>query len=84
MHLSIMSWLFMFITSIIFKYCYVHRLPLYYIALNDISSVIDYYIGIPINDVTLLGLHLTLVGLLILGYSMYYVKNNKKFIIIDN
>ena len=84
MHLSIMSWLFMFISSIVFKYCYIHRLPLYYIALNDISSTVDYYIGIPIDDKTLLGIHIILIGILIFCYTLYYVKNNKKPIIVDN
>ena len=84
MHLSIMSWLFMFISSIVFKYCYVHRLPLYYIALNDISSTVDYYIGIPVSDITLLGIHIVLRGILIFGYTLYYVRNNKKLVIVDN
>ena len=84
MHLSIMSWLFMFISSIVFKYCYVHRLPLYYIALNDISSTVDYYIGIPVSDITLLGIHIVLIGILIFGYTLYYVRNNKKLVIVDN
>ena len=71
-HTSIVSWLFMLLSSIVFRFCYVHRLPLYYIAINDMTSVIDYYIGIPISEITLLGVHLVLIGLLIFGYTYYY------------
>lgn len=74
-HISITSWSFMFLTSVIFKYCYVHRLPLYYIALNDITTIIDTYIGIPTSDINLLGVHLILIGMLIFGYTYYYVNN---------
>lgn len=77
-HTSIISWLFMLLSSIIFRFCYVHRLPLYYIAINDITSVIDYYIKIPISEISLLGVHLIIIGLLIFGYTYYYVKHYKK------
>ena len=78
-HISVFPWIFLYLTSIVFKYCYVHRLPLYYIALCDIITLIDYYIKIPISDANLLNLHIFLVGLLILGYSYYYIsKQNER------
>ena len=73
-HISISSWIFMYISSVVFKYCYVHRLPLYYIALNDIITVSDFYLTIPLSDNNLLIVHLLLIALLIFGYSYYYVK----------
>ena len=42
-HISIFPWIFMFITSKIFRYCYVHRLPLYYIGVNELLTPTDYY-----------------------------------------
>jgi hypothetical protein len=72
--MSLFSWLFMFLTSIIFRYCYVHRLPLYYIAVNEFLVNLDYYIGIPVSDVKLLLMLLTAIIILIFGYSYYYVK----------
>lgn len=74
MHLSIASWLFMYLASFVFRYCYIHRLPLYYIATNEIITNIDYYIGIPIEDIELLFLHLAIIGILILWYSYFYFK----------
>ena len=66
---------FVYITSRIFKFCYIHRLPLYYLALGDLTSIIDYYFPIPISDIALLIIHLLLIGLLLFGYTYYYLKH---------
>lgn len=47
--MSFLPWCFFFLSSIVFKFCLFHRLPLYYIALNHILSMVDYYIGIPMD-----------------------------------
>ena len=73
-HISVIPWLFMYMTSHIFRYCYVHRLPLYYIASNELLIDTDYYIGLPVSDIKLLLIHLTAIIVLIFGYSYYYVK----------
>jgi hypothetical protein len=73
-HISVIPWLFMYMTSHIFRYCYVHRLPLYYIASNELLIDSDYYIGLPVSDIKLLLIHLTAIIVLIFGYSYYYVK----------
>ena len=85
-HLSIISWLFLYLTSFIFKYCYVHRLLLYYIGLNELITISNFYLTIPLSDNKLLIVHLLLIALLIFGYSIYYknVKINKKSITTDN
>lgn len=71
---SITTWSFMLLSSIVFRFCYVHRLPLYYILVNEITNFIDYYVGIPISEIKLLGVHLIFIGLLIFGYTYYYLK----------
>lgn len=76
-HISLFSWIFLYLTSIIFRYCYVHRLPLYYIASCDIITLTDYYIKIPISDANLINLHIFLVSLLIFGYTYFYISKNK-------
>jgi hypothetical protein len=72
-HISIVSWIFMLLSSIVFRFCYVHRIPLYYILFNDLTTVIDYYIGIPVSDFVILQYHIILIGLLIFGYTYYYI-----------
>lgn len=74
-NISITSWIFMMLSSIVFRFCYVHRLPLYYILVNELTTVIDTYIGIPISDMKLLGIHLIFIGLLVFGYTYYYFNN---------
>ena len=83
-HLSISSWLFMLLTSFVFKYCRIHRLPLYYIATNEIMNVTDYYIGIPISVRAFLCLHLLVIFMFMSLYIYIYVKGIKKSITIDN
>lgn len=73
-HVALFPWLILLGISIVFRYCYVHRLPLYYIATNEWITNIDYYIGIPLNVSNLIVIHLLLVASLIFGYSYYYVK----------
>lgn len=82
-NVSILTWIYLYINSLIFRYCYVHRLPLYYILFNDAITVIDYYKHIPISDFNLLIIHLILIGLLMFGYTWYYInfklnKNEQK------
>lgn len=73
---SLLTWLYLYFSSWRFRFCYVHRLPLYYILLNEIITSIDYLIGIPISDKSLMTVHILLIGILIFVYSYYY-KNNK-------
>ena len=77
--ISVFPWLYMYLTSHIFRYCYVHRLPLYYIAVNESLVNLDYYVGIPVDNVKLLLIHLTIMIGLIYGYSYYYVKHKLKW-----
>ena len=73
-HVALLPWIIFIYLSYELKFCYVHRLPLYYIAVNELLTNIDYYIGIPISDSNLLVAHLLIAASLILGYSYYYLK----------
>jgi len=73
-HMSLISWLYLLLTSMLFKFCYVHRLPLYYVGINELITCLDYYVGIPLEDFKLLIAHALLIIFLIFGYSYYYIK----------
>lgn len=73
-HVSFLSMCYIFINSIVYKFCYVHRLPLYYIATNELITVTDNYYQIPLNDFHLLVFHIIIIGILIFGYTFYYIK----------
>ena len=48
--MSLLTWIFMYIATIVFNFCSYHRMFLYYILIVDIINIIDYYISIPISD----------------------------------
>jgi hypothetical protein len=77
-HVSVVSWIYFYLNSLVFRYCYVHRLPLYYIALNELIVVTDAYYTIPVDDFILTAIHVAMIGILLLGYSYYYIKFKMK------
>lgn len=76
-HLSILSWLFLYLASYVFQFCTVHRLPLYYIALNDALVVSDNYIGIPLDIYNLFILHLLIIGVFIFLILYFHQKEKR-------
>ena len=48
--MSLLTWIFMYIATIVFNFCSYHRIFLYYILIVDIINITDYYSGIPISD----------------------------------
>lgn len=76
--ISILTWIFLYISSFVFKYCKYHRLMLYYIALNDIITIIDYHYRIPVEDETLFMIHSILLGIFIILIVIKHVTNHKR------
>lgn len=74
--MSLLTWIFMYIATIVFKFCSYHRMFLYYILIVDIINIIDYYIGIPISDFQLLMLHSILTGISLFIILFLYLKVN--------
>ena len=72
--MSILPWILLYIYSFILRFCFYHRLFLYYILVNEIVCWYDYKIGVPISDVNYLRLHIVLAGLLC--FSVTYCKVN--------
>lgn len=76
---SLFTWLFLYLASIVFRFCVYHRMFLYYIAIIDILNIVDYYIGIPIGTFELLMLQ-SIIACCTLFIILYlYVKHNKKY-----
>ena len=59
--LSIIPWIFIYLASIVFKFCSYHRMFLYYIAIDNILSTIDYYCNIGFGLVPYLLLIITTI-----------------------
>lgn len=67
----------MLLTSYVFNFCSYHRVPLYYILINNTIVLYDYYIGIPIPDKGMLDLNIALVGATILVMTLLYIKEKR-------
>lgn len=70
--LSLLPLLFLWLSSFVFKFCVYHRMFLYYVALSDIISYYDLYIGIPLDDRSLFVVNEAIVGLFL--FIILYLK----------
>ena len=71
-HVSLLPWILMLALSIALKYCYVHRLPLYYILGSELLTTLDYLLDYSINESFILSGNLVLIASIIFGYTYYY------------
>ena len=72
--MSFLPWCFLLLSSYVFKFCLFHRIPLYYIALNHVISLVDYYIGIPLELEPWVVLHI----LIVFVFSAWAVAEHQK------
>ena len=77
-HMSILPWIFMYLLSFIFRYCYIHRLPLYYILSSEILTTLDYLLDYSIEESVIIMSNLVLILAAIFGYTFYYIKYKLK------
>ena len=76
--MSLLPWLFLYISSFVFRFCIYHRLFLYYILVNELISWYDYKIGIPIDSKSYLCLHLVIAGIFLIAIVYFKFKLCKK------
>ena len=81
---SLLTWLFIYLASIVFNFCSYHRVFLWYIFIDDIFNIIDYYITIPISTDNILMLHNIFIGITLFTVLILYVKDNKVIIRKNN
>lgn len=74
---GILSLIFIYLASFAFKFCGLHRLPIYYVFLSNLIATYDTYIGIPCTDKQLLCTYLIITGIFIIGYVIAYKKVTK-------
>ena len=55
---SFLTLTFLYLVSYVFRFCIYHRMFLHYVVINDLLSIYDYHIGIPISDVGLFLVHI--------------------------
>lgn len=77
-HTAILPWSSLLCLSILLKYCWIHRLPLYYIFATETITYLDYFKNYTIESRYIILIHICLIGILILGYSYYYNKHKNE------
>lgn len=76
--ISILSIIFLYISSYTFKFCEYHRMFLHYIVVVNTINTIDMYYNIPIDDLAMLCVYMTITGIALFLILYMYVKSNKK------
>lgn len=71
--------LFMWVASFVFNFCSYHRVPLWYIFVNNSLVLYDTYIGLPLDNKELLDLNLVLVGGTIVLMTILYIREKRRW-----
>lgn len=72
--ISLLPILYLYLACYTFKLCNYYRMFLHYSIVVTLINIYDYYIGIPISDITyfIIGLSLTVVLMLIVVYLKFF------------
>lgn len=73
---SFLVLLFLYVSSLVFKFCIYHRLFIYYIITNNGLCIYDCYIGIDISDFKYLLLHCLLLFIFLCLMLYFHVNKN--------
>ena len=60
---SILTLVFMYLSSYVFRFCFYHRMFIHYTAVNWLLNIVDYYVGIPLSDRSLFVMYMILAGI---------------------
>lgn len=75
--LSVFPFIFLYLSSFVFRFCIYHRLPLYYVIVSECINYYDNLIGIPIDNRSLFTLNLIVAGVFILLIVYFKFKQHE-------
>lgn len=75
---SVLTIVFFYISSYVFRFCMFHRMFIHYNTLMWLLNIYDMYIGIPVNDRELLSIYLIITTVFMFIILHIYVKNHRK------
>ncbi len=81
---SLLTWIFLYLASVVLEFCSYHRMFLWYILIDDVLNIVDYYWSIPISTDNLIRIHNILAGITLFIVLILYVKSNKVIIRKNN
>ena len=59
---SFLDWIYIYLSAIVFDFCLYHRMFLYYVLMNNLLSIYEFHIGLPVEDAGVLRLFSFLTG----------------------
>lgn len=74
---SLLPLIFLYLFSYVFKFCAYHRMFLHYLLITDIINIYDYHIGIPLDNLEYLCLHM-IITVISMFIVLYLYMNKKK------
>lgn len=80
----LMFFLFLYVSSYVFKFCEYHRMPIHYALGINLINVYDVYVGIPVDNYSMFGIYSIFTGIAIFITVYLYVKSYKKPTIKDS
>ena len=81
---SILTIIFFYISSYVFKFCLYHRMFIHFNTLMWLLNIYDLYIGIPLSDRDMYSFYLIITGIFLFIILYLYVKTNKKISVRDS
>ena len=81
---SLLTWIFLYLASVVFEFCSYHRMFLWYILIDDVLNIVDYYWNIPISTDNLIRIHNILAVITLFIVLILYAKSNKVIIRKNN
>lgn len=81
---SLLTRIFLYLVSIAFEFCSYHGMFFWYILIDDILNIVDYYWNIPISTDNLIRIHNILAGITLFVVLVLYVKSSKIIIRKNN
>lgn len=72
--ISLYPLVFLYLSSYVFRFCAYHRMFLHYVVVNNILTYVDYYIGIPVADMTLFMTHIFVAGIFLFLILYFHQK----------
>lgn len=80
----LMFFLFLYVSSYVFKFCEYHRMPIHYALGINLINVYDVYVGIPVDNYSMFGIYSIFTGIAIFITVYLYVRSYKKSTNKDN
>lgn len=69
---------FIYLSSRVFKFCNYHRMFIYYVALEELLLITDWYFNIPIADDSMRIIQLIITGIFLFITTIMYIKKRKQ------